>query len=207
MQFSIALDLVKQEGWLANPLQRVYFLDKSNYYVGNANNISNYENPSNTDVFHLADDIERLPSTRLKYPLGMRLNYYVNEYLVIRSYFRKYLDDWGVDSNTFQVELPVKFNMSWKITPSFRYFDQTAADYFAPYNQHLSTQDYYTSDYDLSAFSSYQVGGEFVFTDVMSKYGVWKLSLKRIGLRVQNYQRSDGLSAFSISTNFSFVLD
>ena len=97
--------------------------------------------------------------------------------------------------------------MSWKITPSFRYFDQTAADYFAPYNQHLSTQDYYTSDYDLSAFSSYQVGGEFVFTDVLSKYGVWKLSLKRIGLRVQNYQRSDGLSAFSISTNFSFVLD
>jgi len=97
--------------------------------------------------------------------------------------------------------------MSWRIIPSFRYFDQTAADYFAPYNQHLSTQDYYTSDYDLSAFSSYQVGGEFVFTDVMSKYGVWKLSLKRIGLRVQNYQRSDGLSAFSISTNFSFVLD
>ena len=207
MQFSLALDLVKQEGWLANPLQRVYFSDKSNYYVGNANNISNYENPSNTDVFHLADDIERLPSTRLKYPLGMRLNYYVNEYLVIRSYFRKYLDDWGVDSNTFQVELPVKFNMSWRIIPSFRYFDQTAADYFAPYNQHLSTQDYYTSDYDLSAFSSYQVGGEFAFTDVLSKYGVGKLSLKRIGLRVQNYQRSDGLSAFSISTNFSFVLD
>ncbi len=207
MQFSLALDLVKQKGWLANPLQRVYFSDKSNYYVGNANSISNYENSSNTDVFHLADDIERLPSTRLKYPLGMRLNYYINEYLVIRSYFRKYADDWGIDSNTFQLEIPVKFNLSWKLTPIFRFYDQTASDYFKEYDQHLSTQDYYTSDYDLSAFSSYQLGGELLFTDVLSKHSLWKLSLKKIGLRFQNYQRSDGLSAISFSTNFSFVLD
>jgi hypothetical protein len=207
MQFSLVLDLVKQEGWLANPLQRVYFSDRANYYVGNSNSISNYENSSNTDVFHLADDIERLPATRLKYPFGMRLNYYVNEYLVVRSYFRKYLDDWGIYSNTYQLELPVKFNMNWKLTPSIRLYDQTAADYFAPYNEHLSTDEFYTSDYDLSAFSSYQIGGELVFTDVLSQYNLWSLSLKKIGLRIQNYQRSDGLSAFSVSTNFSFVLD
>jgi len=206
-QFSVFLDLVKQQGWLANPLQRVYFADQANFYIGNRSSIVNYQDSSNTDVFHLADDIERLPRNRFKYPFGMRLNYYVNEYLVVRSYVRRYADDWGVNSNTFQLELPIKFNLNWKLTPSYRYYDQTAADYFAPYDQHLSTQDFYTSDYDLSAFSSQQIGGALVYTDVLSKYNLWKLSLKSISLRFQNYQRSDGLSAFSIATGFSFVLD
>ena len=206
-QFSVFLDLVKQQGWLANPLQRVYFADQANFYIGNRSSIVNYQDSTNTDVFHLADDIERLPRNRFKYPFGMRLNYYVNEYLVVRSYVRRYADDWGVNSNTFQLELPIKFNLNWKLTPSYRYYDQTAADYFAPYEQHLSTQDFYTSDYDLSAFSSHQIGGALVYTDVLSKYNLWKLSLKSISLRFQNYQRSDGLSAFSIATGFSFVLD
>ena len=93
------------------------------------------------------------------------------------------------------------------LKPSFRYYDQTAADYFAPYNKHFSTQKYYTSDYDLSAFSSLQLGGALVYTDVLSKYKLGKLSLKMISLRYQNYQRSDGLSAFSVSTGFSFVIE
>ena len=207
MQFSLVLDLVKQEGWLANPLQRVYFSDRTNYYVGNANSISNYENSSNTDVFHLADDIERLPRERTKFPFGARLNYYLNEFMVLRTYYRKYIDDWGINSNTVHFEVPIKFNLKWKIKPSFRYYDQTAADYFAPYNKHLSTQKYYTSDYDLSEFSSLQLGGALVYTDVFSKYKLGKLSLKMISLRYQNYQRSDGLSAFSVSTGFSFVIE
>ena len=65
----------------------------------------------------------------------------------------------------------------------------------------------YTSDYDLSAFSSRQIGGSLVYTDVFSKYKLGKISLKMISLRYQNYQRSDGLSAFSVSTGFSFVID
>lgn len=207
MQVSAFFDLVKQQGWLANPLQRVYFADRENYYIGNLSNVTNYEDSSNVDVFHLADDIERLPRERFKYPFGMRLNYYVNEYLVLRSYVRRYADDWGVNSNTFQLEIPIKFSLKWKLTPSYRYYDQTAADYFAPYDQHISSQDYYTSDYDLSGFSSHQIGGALVYTDILSQYSVGKLALKSIGLRFQNYQRSDGLSAFSIATSFSLVLD
>jgi len=29
-------DVVLQRGWLANPMQRVYFADRANYYIGNA---------------------------------------------------------------------------------------------------------------------------------------------------------------------------
>ena len=78
-QFAFFIDLIKQEGWLANPLQRVYFSDRDNFYIGNPSSISFYTSKLNKDVFHLADDIERLPSTRIKVPVGIRFNYFLNE--------------------------------------------------------------------------------------------------------------------------------
>ncbi len=107
-QFSLFFDVVKQQGWLANPMQRVYFSDVSNYYIGNGDSINNYASSSNTDVFQLADDIERLPDNRLKIPIGMRLNYYINELISLRTYYRYYMDDWGINSHTASVELPIK---------------------------------------------------------------------------------------------------
>ena len=38
------------------------------------------------------------------------------------------------------------------------WINQTASDYFAPYAQHLSSEEFYTSDYDLSALSSHKYG-------------------------------------------------
>jgi len=207
LQFSVFLDYVIQEGLLSNPLQRVYFSDVENYYIGNKNAISNYTSPQNTSVFHLADDIERLPSQRIKTPLGLRVNYYINEVFVLRSYYRYYTDNWGVRSNTFQFELPVRLNMKWKLTPIYRYYDQTAVNYFAPYDQHNSSSNHYTSDYDLSAFSSNQLGASLTYTDIFSSLKIFDFGLKTVSLRFQNYKRSDGLSAFIITGGLSFVLD
>ena len=207
LQFSVFLDYVIQEGLLSNPLQRVYFNDVENYYIGNKNAIANYTSSQNISVFHLADDIERLPSQRIKTPLGLRVNYYINEVFVLRSYYRYYTDNWGVRSNTFQFELPIRFNMKWKLTPIYRFYDQTAVDYFAPYDQHNSSSSYYTSDYDLSAFSSNQLGASLTYTDIFSSLKVFDFGLKTVSLRFQNYKRSDGLSAFIITGGLSFVLD
>ena len=206
-QFSIFLDVVKQQGWLANPLQRVYFGDVDNYYIGNASSIPNYTSSSNTDVFQLADDIERLPSNRLKIPIGFRLNYFINEVVSLRTYYRYYFDDWGVQSNTASIELPIKISDKFTLYPSFRYYDQTQADYFAPYEEHLSTSDFYTSDYDLSKFSANQYGFGVSYTDIFSKAHIWKLGLKSVDFRYNNYQRTTGLSANYFGLGFKFVMD
>lgn len=207
LQGAIFADIVRQEGLLSNPLQRVYFEDKSDYYVGNFRTLGNYDSTDNTDLFHLADDVERLPTSRLKTPLGMRLNYYLNEYVVLRSYLRYYQDDWGVKSNTLQIELPIRFNLSWKFVPIYRYYNQTAATYFAPYNSHLSSSDFYTSDYDLAQFNSHQWGFSIGYRSVFSALKFLDFGLKAAQLRAQVYNRSDGLSAFVVSTAFQFVLD
>lgn len=206
-QISLFVDFVKQQGWLANPLQRVYFGDVANYYIGNANSINKYTSSNNTDVFQLADDIERLPSSRVKTPFGMRFNYYVNEIFVIRTYYRYYFDDWGVKSHTANIEVPIKISDKFTLYPSYRYYTQTAADYFAPYEQHLSTDKYYTSDFDLSEFNANQFGFGFSYTDIFAKSHVWKLGLKSVDLKYYNYKRNISFNSSIINVGFKFIMD
>lgn len=206
-QFSLFFDLVKQSGWLSNPMQRVYFADKPNYFIGNASSIPNYTSPTNKDVFMLADDIERLPDTRFKIPIGLRFNYFLNEVVSLRTYYRYYYDDWGQNSNTVNIELPIKFLGKFTFYPSYRYYDQTAADYFSPFDTHLSTSEFYTSDYDLSKFTSNQWGLGLSYTDIFTKLKIFDFGLKSIDLKYNNYQRSNGLKANFIGFSFKFVMD
>jgi hypothetical protein len=41
--------------------------------------------------------------------LGARLNFYINEYVVARTYYRYYEDDWGIKAHTASIE-PVKIS-------------------------------------------------------------------------------------------------
>jgi len=206
-QLSLFVDVVQQKGWLSNPMQRVYFGDRPNFYIGKASSISNYTSKSNTDVFQLADDIERLPHTRLKVPFGARFNYFINEKLTLRTYYRYYSDDWGINSQTASIELPFKISDNFTIYPSYRYYTQTAAKYFAPYEQHLSTEQFYTSDYDLSKYNSSQIGFGISYTDIFAERKIWNLGLKSVDLKYSNYQRNTGLSSGIVSLGFKFVMN
>ena len=192
LQGLISLDVVRQDGLLSTPYQRVYFSDFDETYIDN---------------FALADDVEQLPDTRNKIAVGANLNYYINEYLALRTYYRYYTDDWGIDSHTAKIELPIKLYGKFTLYPSYRYYTQTQADYFAPYNVHLSTQEYYTSDYDLSAFDASQYGIGFRYTDIFTKSHLWKFGLKSIDLEYSKYDRDTSFSANLIAFSFKFVLD
>jgi len=206
-QFSIFTDLVMQKGWLANPMQRVYFADKPNFYIGNALSIPYYTSYRNNDVFQLADDIERLPDSRIKLPIGVRLNQYINEHIVLRTYYRYYFDDWGVFSHTANVEIPIKLKDSFTMYPNYRYYTQTASDYFAPYEQNVSISKYYTSDYDLSGFNSHQIGLGFKYTDIFTQSHIGLLGIKTLRLDYNYYMRNTGLKAHIITFGMSMVLD
>ncbi len=206
MQFSLFFDLLQQEGLLSTPYHRIYFADKTNYYIGQAQYINNYESQSNVGVYKLADDIERLPNSRFKVPIGARLNYYVNEYLKIRTYYRFYSDNWDIQSHTASVELPIKVSERFTVAPLYRYYTQTQSKYFAPYETHLSTEKYYTSDYDLSTFDAHQYGLGISYTDIFMGSKIWKFGLKNVDFRFNHYDRSDGLNANIATVGFKFVM-
>lgn len=191
-QVSIFADVLQQQGLLSTPYQRVYFSDVPDSFI---------------NEFQLADDIERLPSTRFKLPVGARLNYYWNEKIVLRSYYRFYTDNWGLNAHTFNFELPYKISDQWTIFPMYRFYTQQGSKYFASYEQHLSNQEFYTSDYDLSTFEAHQYGFGVHYTDIFMNANIWKFGIKNVDFRYNHYARSDGLKANIVSLGIKFVLD
>lgn len=206
LQFSVFFDILQQQGLLSTPYHRIYFADKENYYIGQPQYIDNYESPSNIGVYKLADDIERLPDTRFKIPLGARLNYYINERMVLRTYYRFYTDNWDVQSHTASIELPVKISDRFTIFPMYRYYTQIASKYYAPYETHLSTEEFYTSDADLAAFDANQYGFGVSYTDIFTGGKIWKFGLKNVDFRFNHYERSDNLSANIATIGFKFIM-
>lgn len=190
LQGMLSLDLVQQQGLLSTPFQRVYFSDFPDRFREN---------------FQLADDIERLPDTRFKTAVGGRLNYFINEMFVLRTYYRYYFDDWGIASHTASIEVPIKITDKFTLYPSYRFYNQTAADYFYPYETALSTYEFYTSDYDLSEFSANQFGFGVGYTDIFAKLKLARFGLKSIDLKYDYYKRDSGLHYSLISAGLKFI--
>lgn len=207
LQLSLFFDVLQQEGLLSTPYHRIYFADKANYYIGQTQYIPVYETTENVGVYRLADDIERLPKSRFKLPIGVRLNYYINETFKLRTYYRYYTDNWGISAHTANIEVPIKLNDNFTVYPMYRYYTQTESKYFAPFETHVSTEKYYTSDYDLSTFSANQYGIGATYVDIFTKAHIWKFGLKNIDFRYNHYDRSDTLSADIVSLAFKFVMD
>ena len=184
LQVAFSGEVIYMDGLLSTPFHRVYFSDAT------------------------LPDIERLPSTRLKIPLSVRLNYFANEYFVIRLYYRFYTDDFGIQGHTASLEVPIKLSQSFSVSPFVRYHTQQGSKYFAPFKEHLSTETYYTSDYDLSTLSSQKVGLAIgyhpVFGVASGRLFKRDIAFKAIELRMGYYTRDTGLSSYIGSLNFKF---
>lgn len=176
-QLSLEADVIYQEGYLGLPFHRVYFNDQS-------------------------VRIENLPSSRLKVPLGIRANYFIGDKFILRSWYRYYKDDWGINSNALQLETVVKLTPFFSITPFYRFYQQSAVNYFAPYEMHSSSDKYYTSNYDLSKFNSDFFGAGF---RIAPPEGVFKMQhLAALEIRYGHYHKTTGMNSNIISMNLKF---
>ena len=189
-QGAVFVDAIMQNGLLGTPFQRVYFSDTEDFFI---------------EDFQLADDIERLPDSRTKLPVGARLNYYLNDRFVLRSYYRFYFDDWGIKAHTASLEVPIKLSNTFSLSPNYRLYTQSASDYFYPAEQALSTLKFYTSDYDLSAYRAHQFGLGLRYTDIFTSTKILNFGIKNVNLRMNHYSRSNGLNAFIVSLGTTFV--
>ena len=177
LQIMFIADLISQKGLLSLPFYRVYFNDNS-------------------------VQKENLPDTRMKIPLGFRANYFIGDKVILRTFYRYYHDDWGLTAHTVEVETPVKVTPFFSITPFYRYYKQTAVDYFAPYKTHISSNQYYTSNFDLSAFNSNFYGAGIRLTPPKGVFGIQQLNM--LELRYGHYTRTNGLNSDIVSMNLKF---
>ena len=177
MQGVLLLDIAYQSGYLGLPFHRVYFAD------------------STTAV------VEKLPSQRFKLPVGLRLNYFLLDNLILRGYYRFYIDNWGVRSHTVSLEVPVKITPFFSVSPFYRYYIQSASKYFAPFKAHTEADQYYTSNYALSAFTGQYLGADL---RLAPPAGVLKTHLSALELRYGHYTETTHLVSNVISLDLTF---
>lgn len=177
LQLMMLLDIAYQNGFLALPFHRVYL---------------------NDNTVHS----ELLPSSRFKIPVSLRANYFLGDKIVLRSYYRFYHDDWGLNAHTAELETSIKLTPFLSVAPFYRYYDQTAIDYFAPYKEHTTADDFYTSNYDLSKFNSQFFGAGFRIAPPKGVFGLQHWNM--VELRYGHYDRSNGLHSDIVSVNLKF---
>ncbi len=177
MQIALLVDGVLQTGYLGMPFYRVVLHDGTT-------------------------QMENLPTIRAKLPLGLRFNYFAGDKVIFRTYYRYYVDTWGMQAHTLSLEVPFKFGSFFSISPFYRYYDQTAAFCFAPYGVHVEGENYYTSNYNYSAFQSQYVGLNVRFAPASGIFGIRDFSM--LELRGGYYVQTTGLKAFNISMNLKF---
>lgn len=177
LQLMFLADVIHQQGFLSLPFYRVYFEDGSVHQ-------------------------EKLPDRRFKLPIGFRANYFMGDNIIIRTYYRYYKDNWGVSSHTVNLEVPVKITAFFSISPFYRFYNQTAVKYFAPYREHTAQNEFYTSNYDLSKFSSNFLGAGIRLSPPKGVLGIQRFNM--VELRYGHYSKNIAMNANVVSLHVKF---
>jgi Protein of unknown function (DUF3570) len=177
LQMTVTAEPSRQEGLLSTPFHRIYFTDNTL-------------------------KVEKLPGQRTKLPVSVRANYFLGDKIIFRSFYRYYFDDWGMKAHTVSIETTYKLTSFLSVTPHYRFNSQTAVKYFNGYKQHKLSENYYTSDFDISGFNSSFFGAGIRFAPPGGIFGI--RSWNTVEIRYGHYNRTNGLAANSISMAMKF---
>jgi hypothetical protein len=156
MQFNYSLSV--SDGYLTDPFKVLSVIEDTaganfggNLQDGNGDNIYLYE---------------ARPDSRIKHSLYWQTKYALANGDVIDGSYRFMLDDWGINSHTFDFRYRWQLGSSY-LEPHFRYYLQSEADFYkryiteTEYNAGSPTLTEATSDYRLGDLDGMTVGLKF----------------------------------------------
>jgi hypothetical protein len=130
-------EAIADEGFLNNPYRRVRYLDASST-IGYS-----YQN-------------EVYPRTRDSNAVAVHASYYLPYRAAITGGYRYYADSWGVGAST--VELGYTHpHERWTYDVGYRFYTQSAADFYSDLFPYQNAQNYLGRDKELSTFTSHGV--------------------------------------------------
>jgi hypothetical protein len=148
--------------------------------------------------------VENLPNLRFKGLLGLKLNSFIGDRFVLKNKVDFYADNFGILGFGIENETVFKVNQYLSLKPSFRIYTQSSSQYFKAYKEHSSSEQYYTSDYDLSNFRTYTTGFSVKYTPSVTQSSGF--NFKSMEISYSNYQRSKNLLGHIITCAFKMDL-
>lgn len=128
---------------------------------------------------------ERLPFSRWRHAVVGRFAQWLPWDGALKSSYRFYADNWGVVAHAAEGQLLQRVHSSFFVRGSYRYYRQTAVDFFTTLTS--GTDLRFSADSDLGRFDSHTLGFKLVFETP----SVWRGA--HIDAGYERYWRTDGL--------------
>lgn len=161
--YNFSTNFSHQTGYLSNPYKYVYVrgevTPEEYYQMFSAPTTVDWNSITSLEMVGLELFREKRPDQRNIWSFSNRLNQYIPQLdAAVHLDYRFFVDDWGVNSHTFELKWYQSLPGGWTVTPGLRYYSQSQADFFAPYFLSPRADGNYTSDFRLSAFGDLSGG-------------------------------------------------
>lgn len=138
LMMGLSLETISDEGYLNNPYRSARYLDPD---VG-----AGY-----------AWEPEVYPNTRTSSAVSVNAQYFLWYRASVQGMYRYFTDTWGVDANTLRVGYTHPLGDRWILEAAYRWYDQSAADFYSDLFPREDSQNFVGRDKELSTFQSQMV--------------------------------------------------
>ncbi len=135
----LTLESIIEEGYLNNPYRSVRYYD-----------------PGSALGYSYQPEV--YPGTRNSDAGSLRTIYYLPYRAALRGEYRHFSDSWGVRANNFELRYTHPLAWGLLLEGKYRYYSQTAADFYADIFPFADAQNFLGRDKELSTFDSNTIG-------------------------------------------------
>ena len=136
MMAGLNYEVITDEGFLNNPYRSVRYLDE-------------------TSARGYSYQPELYPHTRTSNAIAINARYYLPYRAAVHGEYRYYTDTWGIDANTVSLGYTHPWGKRWIFEAGYRWYDQSAADFYSDLFPRADAQNFLARDKELSTFTSH----------------------------------------------------
>ena len=134
---ALTLETITDEGYLNNPYRSVRYRSGPSSY---------------------SFQQEIYPKTRTSQAIAVRGNYFLPQRAAIHAGVRTFDDTWDIEATTYEVGYTMPFGDQWIVEASYRFHDQTSAEFYSDLFPFIDSQSFLARDKELSTFTSTTLG-------------------------------------------------
>ena len=153
----VALEVIADDGYLANPYRSVRYKDTN---AGKG--------------YSLASQV--YPDTRTSTAIQLQAKYFLPYRAAVTGSYRYFNDTWGVTGNTYELDYTHPIKNIWILEGRLRYYKQTHATFFSDLYPYDNSQNFTARDQDLSSSDNTTIGLKATYAFLPDGWKIFKRS-------------------------------
>ena len=152
----VNLNVITDQGYLANPYRSVRFLDPNNPAKG----------------YSLASQV--YPDTRTSTAVQVEGKYFLPYRAAVTLSYRYFRDTWAIVGNTYEIDYTHPISNIWILEGRFRYYKQNHANFYSDLFQYANEFRFEGRDQDLAAQDNYTIGAKATYAFLPNGWKMFK---------------------------------